>query len=60
VSSVYDLAVIGSGMAGLSASIQGARMGLRTIVIGEVVTGGQIANTELVENYPGFAGGCRA
>ena len=53
---VYDLAVIGSGMAGLSAAVQSARMGLRTIVI-DVVAGGQILNTELIENYPGIGAG---
>ncbi len=57
MSDVYDLAVIGSGMAGLSSALQAARMGLRTIVIGDGVSGGQIVNTELIENYPGFAAG---
>src|ERR1700722_7229160 len=32
-------------------------MGLRTIVIGDGVIGGQIVNAELIENYPGFAAG---
>ncbi len=57
MSNVYDLAVIGWGMAGLSAAVQSARLGLRTIVIGDLVTGGQIVNSELIENYPGFATG---
>jgi thioredoxin reductase (NADPH) len=57
VNHVYDLAVVGSGLAGLSAAIQAGRMGLRTIVIGDDVTGGQVVNIELIENYPGFGAG---
>jgi thioredoxin reductase (NADPH) len=57
VSDVYDLVVIGSGMAGLSSAVQAVRMGLRTILVGDGVTGGQIVNAELIENYPGFAAG---
>ena len=57
VTDVYDVAVIGSGMAGFSAAVQAARLGWRTVVIGEVVTGGQILNTALIENYPGFGAG---
>ena len=49
----YDLIVIGSGPAGLSASIYASRYKLNHIVIGEE-TGGQAVNAWSVENYPGF------
>ncbi len=47
-----DLAVVGAGPAGLSAGLYGARLGIRTILIGEVA-GGLAAEAWLVENYPG-------
>ncbi len=53
----YDIAVIGAGGAGLTAALYGARARRRTIVFERLMTGGQIATTELVENYPGFPEG---
>ena len=50
----YDIAVIGAGGAGLTAALYGARARRRTVVFERLMTGGQIATTELVENYPGF------
>ncbi len=51
----YDLAIIGGGPAGLTAAIYGSRAGLKTIVIDKTPTpGGQIANSSVVENYPGI------
>jgi len=47
-----DLTVVGAGPAGLAAGLYGARLGLRTVLIGEVV-GGLAAEAWLVENYPG-------
>lgn len=52
-----DIAVIGGGGAGLTAAIYGARARRRTIIFERLVTGGQIATTGLVENYPGFPEG---
>ena len=49
----YDMIVIGGGVAGLAASMYGQRLGLKTLVIANLV-GGTIALTEVVENYPGF------
>jgi len=50
---MYDVAIIGTGCAGLSAGIYTARYGLKTIVFGEM-PGGLITTTHIVENYPGL------
>jgi thioredoxin reductase (NADPH) len=50
---LFDLAIVGAGAAGLSASIFASRYQLSNIVIGEL-WGGEIANASLIENYPGF------
>jgi thioredoxin reductase (NADPH) len=49
-----DLLIIGGGPAGLTAGIYAVRSGLKTAVIERGPLGGQIANTPIVENYPGF------
>lgn len=54
---IYDIAIIGAGGAGLTAALYGARARRRTVVFERLITGGQIATTELVENYPGFTDG---
>ncbi len=53
----YDIAIIGGGGAGLAAAIYAARARRRTVVFEKAVTGGQIATTDQVENYPGFPEG---
>jgi thioredoxin reductase (NADPH) len=55
----YDFLIIGAGVAGLSAAMYGARLGLRTLCLGsshgsELPVGGVITTTNIVENYPGF------
>ncbi|MCL7411216.1 MAG: thioredoxin-disulfide reductase [Methanosarcinaceae archaeon] len=52
---MYDLVIIGNGPAGISAGIYAVRYGLDTLVLEKDVISGQIASTEIVENYPGFS-----
>jgi thioredoxin reductase (NADPH) len=51
---IYDVIIIGGGPAGLSAAIYAPRAGLKTLVIEKIGCGGQMATTDLLENYPGF------
>jgi thioredoxin reductase (NADPH) len=53
----YDVVIIGGGPAGLSAGIYAARAKLASLLIERGAVGGQIINTDLVENYPGFSEG---
>lgn len=53
----YDVIIIGSGPAGLSAAIYGMRARLQTLVVEkQPMSGGQILNTAEVDNYPGLPG----
>jgi len=51
---VYDLVIVGGGPGGLTAGLYGSRANMKTVVIEKYLPGGQIANTEEVEDYPGF------
>ena len=53
----YDLVILGAGPAGLTAAIYAARAKLKTLVVEKEVIGGEIASTDVVENYPGFPKG---
>ena len=54
---MYDLIIIGSGPAGLSAAVYGKRAGFSTLVIEEnPMSGGQVLNTYEVDNYLGLPG----
>jgi thioredoxin reductase (NADPH) len=50
----YDIVIIGAGPAGLAAGLYAARARRRTILLEKNVTGGQIALTSTIENYPGL------
>lgn len=50
----YDVAIIGAGPAGMTAAVYASRANLNTVMIERGMPGGQMANTEEVENFPGF------
>jgi thioredoxin reductase (NADPH) len=54
---VYDLAVVGSGPAGLAAAVYGASEGLDTVVLERSGPGGQAGRSMRIENYLGFPAG---
>jgi thioredoxin reductase (NADPH) len=54
---VYDLAVVGAGPAGLAAAVYGASEGLRTVVLEQTAPGGQAGSSMRIENYLGFPTG---
>lgn len=53
----FDVAVIGSGPAGLAAAVYGASEGIRTLVVERGAVGGQAGSSSLIRNYLGFARG---
>jgi thioredoxin reductase (NADPH) len=53
----YDVFIIGGGGAGLTAALYASRADLKTILLEKLTPGGQIALTDVVENYPGFPEG---
>lgn len=54
---IYDVIIIGSGPAGLTAGLYTSRSKLRTLIIEKGALGGELANRDLIENYPGYPDG---
>jgi thioredoxin reductase (NADPH) len=54
---VFDVVIIGAGVAGLTAAMHAARCGLKTAVVDGTGAGGQISTAEIIENFPGFPDG---
>ncbi len=54
---IHDVIIIGGGPAGYTAALYAARAGLNTVVIEKMGAGGQMALTDVIDNYPGFKDG---
>ena len=54
---IYDMIVIGGGPAGYTAALYAARAGLEVLVLERLSVGGQMALTDVIDNYPGFDDG---
>lgn len=52
----YDMMIVGTGPAGLTAAIYGQRLGMRVVVFGDI-PGGNLYMIERLMNFPGFVGG---
>ena len=51
---IYDMIIIGGGPAGYTAALYASRAGLEVLVIERMSVGGQMALTDIIDNYPGF------
>ena len=54
---IYDVLIIGAGPAGCSAALYAARAGYDTVIVEKMSSGGQMALTGDIDNYPGFEQG---
>lgn len=54
---IYDMIIIGGGPAGYTAALYASRAGFDTLVIERMTAGGQMATTDIIDNYPGFTEG---
>ncbi|MDQ6774527.1 MAG: FAD-dependent oxidoreductase [Candidatus Dormibacteraeota bacterium] len=54
MSETFDVIIVGGGPAGLAAGLYAARMNLKSVLLERGPLGGQLNNTELIEDYPGF------
>jgi len=50
----WDIVIVGAGPGGLCAGLYGSRANRKTVCVEKMMPGGEIANTEMVEDYPGF------
>lgn len=55
--SEFDIAIVGAGMAGLTAGLTGARLGRSVLIVTGDILGGHLLSVEKVEGYPGFPEG---
>src|SRR5512145_450649 len=53
----FDVAIVGSGLAGLTAGLFAARHGLSTLVLESNIPGGHLISIEKIEDFPGFPDG---
>jgi thioredoxin reductase (NADPH) len=53
----FDVAIVGSGLAGLTAGLFAARHGLSTVVLESNIPGGHLISIEKIEDFPGFPDG---
>ena len=53
----YDVVIVGSGLAGLTAGLFAARHGLATLVLEANIPGGHLVSVEKIEDFPGFPEG---
>ncbi|MBR5188476.1 MAG: thioredoxin-disulfide reductase [Clostridia bacterium] len=51
---IHDMIIIGGGPAGYTAALYASRAGLDTLIIEKMSVGGQMALTDIIDNYPGF------
>ena len=51
----YDIVVVGAGPAGMTAGLYAGRAMLKTVILERGAPGGELLNTELIEDYPGFS-----
>ncbi|MGM8212584.1 thioredoxin-disulfide reductase [Virgibacillus sp. W0430] len=51
---IYDVIIAGAGPAGMTAAVYASRANLDTVMIERGIPGGQMADTEDIENFPGF------
>ncbi|RXT04034.1 thioredoxin-disulfide reductase [Ammoniphilus sp. CFH 90114] len=51
---IYDVIIAGAGPAGMTAAVYTSRANMSTLMLERGIPGGQMANTEEIENYPGY------
>lgn len=54
---IYDVLILGGGAAGYTTALYAVRAGLTALVIEKMTPGGQMATTDMIDNYPGFPDG---
>lgn len=54
IEKIYDVIIIGAGPAGMTAAVYASRANLSTLMIERGMPGGQMTNTEDIENYPSY------